>query len=165
MGQKPFLGILFQNDSVDFSGEEVAQTFGSSFAKDSPLLKNEDPMTNGFDKPHVVGGNEDEGSLLLRGLKDPGAHLPCGFDIQPQGWLIQEHHRRFRDEGAGDSHLLLHSLGKEANLFMGDLGEAERIQQPSRPLPDLSGCQPPKSGEIEEVFPRGQPPIDVPCPF
>ena len=112
-----------------------------------------------FGFAHHVGG-EDDGLAAGAAVADEADDGAGGHDVEADGGLIKNHHRRVVDQRAGDGDFLLHS-GRE--LVAAAVGELADVEQPEELVhaalerPAVQAVQPP---EVFDRFPRRQPAVE-----
>ena len=73
-----------------------------AFGQDFPLVKEDDPVTNLLDIPHVVAGIQNCGGPFFLGPPDQGSHLVGDIGIQRSSRLVQEEKFGIVEKGFGE---------------------------------------------------------------
>src|SRR5216684_2711890 len=95
-----------------------------AFGQKLAVVNDADDVAELFDFAHDVRG-EDDGFAAVAAFADKGGDGAGGHDVEAEGGLIEDHHRRVVDQGAGNGGFLLHAGGK---LVAAAVAEAVHVQ-------------------------------------
>ncbi len=80
---------------------------------------------------HVVGGDDEGGTLLLQPV-EAVPHQVASLRIETGGGLVEDHQLRLVDQRAGDGEPSLHPPGQRLHLVGAALGELDEGEQARR---------------------------------
>ena len=119
---------LFGRDHDIATVHPAQQRFGRLAGHDLAAVDDRDLIAELLGFFQIVGGQDDRYTQLVQ-TGDVLPELAAQLDVDAGGGLIQDQNRRLMDHGLGHHQTPLHAAGQLADIGVGLIAQAERVEQ------------------------------------
>src|SRR5258708_10416443 len=132
-----------------------AQLGEGAFGQKPAVVNDADDVEELFDFAHDVRG-EDDGLAAVAAFTDEGGDGSGGHDVEAEGGLVENHHRRVVDQSAGDGGFLLHAGGKLVAAAVAEGVHVEAIENDVEAIFERGFVETVEAAEIFDEFLGGE---------